>query len=103
MLDQDEGHAGVGRERIEQLVEGFEAASRGAEPDHQEALSCGWRGRFRDECWLDGGRAAAVFCLPCPFIVMQARPSASHKDVFRNRYAIHPNLARGLPSPSHRV
>ena len=36
MLDQNEGHAGVGRERVEEPPEGIEAAGRGAEPDDRE-------------------------------------------------------------------
>ena len=43
MLDQNEGHAGAGRERGEQPPEGIEAARRGAEPNDREAVSCGWR------------------------------------------------------------
>jgi hypothetical protein len=38
VLDQNEGHAGAGRERGEQPAEGVEATGRGAEPDDREAL-----------------------------------------------------------------
>ena len=38
MLDQNEGHAGAGRERNKQPPEGVEAAGRGAEPDDREAV-----------------------------------------------------------------
>jgi len=38
MLDQNEGHAGVGRERREQPAGSIEAARRGAEPDETEAV-----------------------------------------------------------------
>jgi hypothetical protein len=36
MLDQDEGHAAVGRQRVEEILEGLETAGRGADPDHRE-------------------------------------------------------------------
>jgi hypothetical protein len=36
MLDQDEGHAAVGRQRVEKLLEGLEAAGRSADADHRE-------------------------------------------------------------------
>jgi hypothetical protein len=39
MLDQNEGHAGAGREDREQPAEGIKAARRGAEPDNREAIS----------------------------------------------------------------
>ena len=39
MLDQDESHAGAGRQRGEQLAESLEAAGRGAEPDDRETVS----------------------------------------------------------------
>ncbi len=39
MLDQDERHAGVAGERIEQPADGFEPAGRGAEPDHRKTIS----------------------------------------------------------------
>src|SRR5208282_4079563 len=38
MLDQNEGHAGAGRERSKQPPEGVEAAGRGTEPDDPEAV-----------------------------------------------------------------
>ena len=41
MLDQNEGHAGVGRQRVEQLAERIEAAGRGAEPDDRKAVILG--------------------------------------------------------------
>src|SRR5271166_1156282 len=43
MLDQNEGHAGAGRERGEQPPGGIEAAGRGAKPDDREAVMPGWR------------------------------------------------------------
>src|SRR5208282_4169312 len=43
MLDQNEGHAGAGGEHGKQPPEGIEATRRSAEPNHWEALSCGWR------------------------------------------------------------
>ena len=39
MLDQDEGHAGAGREHGEQPAAGIESAGRGAEPDDGETFS----------------------------------------------------------------
>ena len=36
MLDQDEGHAVAGRQRVQQLPAGVEAARRGADPDDDE-------------------------------------------------------------------
>jgi len=41
MLNQDEGHAGVGRERAEQFVEGLQPTGRGAETYHQEVVKPG--------------------------------------------------------------
>jgi len=38
VLDQNEGHAGAGRERSKQPPESLEAAGRGAEPDDREAV-----------------------------------------------------------------
>ena len=38
VLDQNEGHAGAGRERSKQPPESVEAAGRGAEPDDREAV-----------------------------------------------------------------
>ena len=38
MLDQNERHAGAGREGSEQPAKGIEATSRGAEPDNREAV-----------------------------------------------------------------
>ena len=38
MLDQDKGHAGVGRERVEQLADGVEPPGRGAEPDDRKVV-----------------------------------------------------------------
>src|SRR6266404_5667635 len=41
MLNQDEGHAGVGRKRVEELAESFQSPCRGAETDHQEVVGPG--------------------------------------------------------------
>jgi hypothetical protein len=41
MLNEDKGHAGVGRERVEQLVEGLQPSRRGADTDHQEVVGPG--------------------------------------------------------------
>jgi len=66
-------------------------------PTTGKLSAAGGERRFRDECRLDGGRAAAVFRVPCPFIARQARTSASHKNVFTNRLcAIHLNRVREL-------
>jgi hypothetical protein len=43
MLDQNEGHAAAGRERVEQAPEGIEAAGRGAEPDDRKVVAAEWR------------------------------------------------------------
>ena len=37
MLDQDEGHAGVGRQRAQELSAGFEPARRSADADDHES------------------------------------------------------------------
>ena len=39
MQDQDERHAGVARQRVEELVERLQAPGRGAETDHQEVVA----------------------------------------------------------------
>jgi hypothetical protein len=36
VLNEDEGHADIGGQRIEELSAGVEAASRGANPDDRE-------------------------------------------------------------------
>jgi hypothetical protein len=41
MLNEDKGHAGAGRERVEQLVEGLQPSRRGADTDHQEVVGPG--------------------------------------------------------------
>src|SRR5262249_30350470 len=54
MLDQHEGNSGVNGEMLEQLGEGFNAASRSAEGDDREVLAPGWFGR-RCGCGLRSG------------------------------------------------
>jgi hypothetical protein len=46
MLDQNEGHAGGGRECGEQPSGGIEAAGGGAETDDRTAVMPGWRDAF---------------------------------------------------------
>ena len=41
MLNQDEGHAGVGRKRVEELVESLQSPCRSAETNHQEVVGSG--------------------------------------------------------------
>src|ERR1700731_4470830 len=41
MLNQDEGHAGVRRKRVEELVESFQSPCRSAETDHHEVVGPG--------------------------------------------------------------
>src|SRR4029077_15934167 len=41
MLNQDEGHAGVGRKRVEELVESLQSPGRSAETDHHEVVGPG--------------------------------------------------------------
>ena len=69
MLDQNEGHAGAGREGGEQSPGSIEAPSRGAETDNREAVMP------RDESQASatnaeptGGRAAPAFRGPFSII-----------------------------------
>jgi len=41
MLNQDEGHAGVRRKRVEELVESLQSPCRSAETDHPEVVGPG--------------------------------------------------------------
>ena len=78
MLDQNEGHAGAGRERVEQPADSIKAAGRGAEPDDREAVSPSGEPRFGDERRLGGARAVRACRGRCPTIRCSSYHEALH-------------------------
>ena len=81
VLDQDEGHAGVGRERLEELAERLQSPGRGAETDHHKVVLPG-RGLLLWRSVLVRPLAAAAVLPRARFsrhrFLLSACPSASH-------------------------
>ncbi len=60
MLHEDEGHLRVGREFLQQLLEGLKSACRGAHPDNREGVRSGRPARACRHCCRAPSRCSTM-------------------------------------------